>query len=179
MPWPHRHNRHKVKCPPPPRRSEETERLIDFFTQEMEDGDFVPYETLTMLIAMDTQDYRSKGRRRVQTAIRIVGDNGVNCEVRPGGVYKLLKEEYFQTTTKTLRRTRKAASRALRKTARGMGKEVDSESRERLGAERVALALHVYASKPAQTEKIRRNLEDSTEHKALHGRIDFKDLFQL
>lgn len=179
MPWRPRHHKHVPVCPAPPRRSEETERLIDFFTQEMEDGDFVPYETLSQLIAMDTVDYKGKGRRRVQTAIRIVGDNGINCEVRPGGVYRLLPAEYFQTTSKVLRRTRRAAKRALSKTARGMGAGVDAESRERLGAERVALALHIYAAKPSSTEKIRRNLEEHTEHKALYGRVDFKDLFKL
>lgn len=179
MHWQRRGSRHKAPCPPPPRRSEETERLIDYFTQEMCDGDFVPYETLTHLIAMDTQDYRGKGRRRVQTAIRIVGDQGINCEVRPGGVYRLLREEYFQTTTKVLRRTRRMAKRSLNKTVRGLEADVPAESRERLAAERVALALHLYASKPSNMEKVRVNMTDHTEHQAITGKINFRDLYSL
>lgn len=158
-------------------RSHETETLVEHF-KAIPDGTFCPYARLSALIGMDTSDYRGKGRCRVMSAMRIVAGEGINVETRQGGVYRLIPEEYYQTTSRTIRRTRNAAREALKRTVRGLSLEVPAESRLRLSAERVVLALHLHVSQSRQVEKVRRGLEAQPAPQPLKLTFDLADILK-
>lgn len=158
-------------------RSHETETLVEHF-KTIEDGTFCAWSKLSAMIGLDTSDYRGVGRRRVMSAMRIVAGEGINVETRQGGVYRLIPEEYYQTTSRTLRRTRNAARDALKRTVRGLSLEVPEESRLRLSAERVVLALHLHASESGQVEKVRRGIENLPPTKPLKLTFDMADILK-
>jgi hypothetical protein len=164
--------------PPPFReRAQETELLVAYF-RSVPDGTFSSFAQLSDLIGMDTADCKGKGRRRIYAAIRILARENINLEGRKGGIYRLTTPEYFQTTTKTLRRTRNAARQALLKTELGLNLDVPDESRLRLASERVVLAMHVQLSKERNTTRIMHNLERDTERHAWDLKIDLSKILR-
>lgn len=158
-------------------RTTETQLIVEYL-RDTEDGTFVSYDDLSELIGMDTAHWLSPGRRRITSALRILAREGVNIESRKGGLYRLIPEEFYQTTTKALRRTRNAANMAIVKTHRGLSLDVPEESRLRLAAERVVLAMHVQMSKPSRTSEIQEQLQAQPSQTTWEVDFDFSKILR-
>lgn len=157
------------------KRSHETHTIVEHIS-DVEDGTFVPYSILTEKVGLDTMDPRGTGRARVYSAIRILGQMGINTETRKGGVYRLLPDEYFQTTTKAIRRNRNQARRALVKTVRGLSADVPEESRNRLTTERAVLSMQLAISSHNNQKRIAEQVDEDTERKAVKLKVDLREI---